>query len=114
MLQFIETHYSDYDFESFKNSIILISHYYNLNEHKSTYKFSINRSGRGGTMYDIMKGEEYIKYRNEAMEDLGGEYSENELLDKIKKMSYYLSDDFYKEWEMEQNVKKYKDRKSVV
>lgn len=106
-LLFTQSKYSEYDFEKITNNIITISHSYNLEKHESDYNLSINRSGTH-TMYDIMKGEEFIKYRNKSMEDLVCyNITENELLNKIKKLSYYLSDDFYEEWKMEQDVKKY-------
>lgn len=108
-LSYYKLEYSEYEFEKYEATVILIRQNYLLTEDLSYFKLDFNPVvAKFGSVKEVIKGEEYIKYRNKEISNLSeGNLNEEQLIKKIKKFSYYLSEDFYEEWKLKNDAQKY-------
>lgn len=107
--------YSEYDFEM-TTVIINIIHFYESGmnifdeletSEKETFWLDFQTS-KSLTYAERLKETEFILDRNSEIKKLGNKYvTETELFDNMEKYSYYLSDEYYKEWKFKNTVNKY-------
>jgi len=95
-----------FEYDLYGNRILNIDHFYTNNIKK--YNLQIVWP-YFGTQEDIMRGQDFVydKQKNISRLSTYLYLTENELYERLDKYSYYLSDEYYEKWKMEQDAKKY-------
>lgn len=112
-LSFTQSIYDGYGDEPYKREVLVVINY--LNNKKDGKDFYLRLDfPMVSTQEDIMRGHDYASAKMKNInkltcENTSGSYylTEDELIERINKIEYYLSDKYFEDWGMENDVKKF-------
>jgi hypothetical protein len=110
-LSFYNEYFSEYEFSGYKNILINIQHYYIMENMNSAFSISVMMPSKL-PLEDRVKGSDFIKYRNNNINltiNINNRHYliYDILLDVIKQLSYFLSDEYYQEWKLRNDASRY-------
>lgn len=108
-LLYYNTYFSDYDFDDYKNVLIRFEHYYIMENEDSGFRIYVMMPSKL-PREDMDKKSNFIEYRNNNINlNINNNYllTYENLLDTIKQLSYFLSDEYYQEWKIKDDASKY-------